>query len=532
MRFKRHLFISYTHKDNKPLFRGDDGWVSRFHETLSVVLETRLGRPPEIWRDQRLQGNDIFTPEIMQQLPESALLLAVLSQGYVESQWCRDEAHAFCEAAAANGGLSLGNKARVFTVVKSPPDSLDALDALPPAFRAGMDGYKFYEPNEKDAPVEFDPIEDKDSRAKYRDMILTLGFNIARLIKDIERQDAAEAAALVPAANDAVGPTPTAPVPASAAAPPKVSIYLAECASDRNADRAALCTELRMRGYSVLPDQELPRKEAPYRLAVRAALAGCALSVHLVGARQGWVPESDGDDGLSAVEIQNQEAVARVTPGADGGLQRVVSLPAGTASTDPRQQRFITALHEDPDAQRGADLIIADLECVKSAVQAALARIESPKPAPAPAATNGRMVYLVCDPRDRSELAPLGRLLTARGCTVRVPAFADDAGAARQAHEQRLAQCDAVLVFHGAGSGTWFDSIQTDIAKARALRDGRAIPTAWTWLAGPSSFDKTSHLDFGEPGFINAMEGFAEALAEPFLAALVAAQSETLSKNG
>ena len=65
MRFKRHLFISYTHKDNKPLLSDAEGWVSRFHKTLGVVLEQRLGHAPEIWRDERLQGNDVFTPEIM-----------------------------------------------------------------------------------------------------------------------------------------------------------------------------------------------------------------------------------------------------------------------------------------------------------------------------------------------------------------------------------------------------------------------------------------------------------------------------------
>ena len=508
MRFKRHLFISYTHKDNKPLFSdGDEGWVSRFHNTLSVVLEQRLGRVPEIWRDKRLQGNEVFTPEIMAQLPESAVLLAVLSEGYVNSQWCRDEAAAFCAAAEQSGGLTRDNKSRVFKVFKAPPASLDPL----PAVMREMTGYDFFERIGSNVPKELDPDFNKASRDKYVDQIMTLAFHLSSLINTLDEE----------AANDgSVGG------PASAGVAKPV-IYLAECDHDRSADRAALAIDLQSRGYTVLPDRVLPRDATDYRQAVQAALARCALAVHLVGAHSGWAP--DGTDAMPGVALQNAESVARSLA---GGLRRVVSLPAGTQGSDAPQAAFITALHNDAQVQRG-ELITADLEALKTAIFSALALIEQPPP-PAPAAAAGsKVLYLVCDPQDGDAVDALGEWLDGQGWQVQVSASTGTAQAVRLAHEHQLSHCDAVLVFYGAGSKEWYASVLGDVDKATARRQGRAIAAIATWLAAPANFDKNKRIDRpGYPGVFNGVGGFdagrAAALGSWLDAALAgAAQAAT-----
>src|SRR5690242_2674685 len=105
MKFRRHLFISYAHLDNQPVAENDVGWVSRFHASLDAILSMRLGRKAEIWRDERLQGNDVFAQEIISQFPETAALVAVVSPRYVQSEWCLREARSFCETAEQSGGL-------------------------------------------------------------------------------------------------------------------------------------------------------------------------------------------------------------------------------------------------------------------------------------------------------------------------------------------------------------------------------------------------------------------------------------------
>ena len=58
--FKDDVFISYAHRDNKPLTEGQKGWVTRFHETLETVLGQRLGADPAVFRDGKLAGNRLF----------------------------------------------------------------------------------------------------------------------------------------------------------------------------------------------------------------------------------------------------------------------------------------------------------------------------------------------------------------------------------------------------------------------------------------------------------------------------------------
>ena len=112
--YKNHVFISYAHIDNISLSEEQQGWISRFHKTFSVFLSQRLGTQAKIWRDQKLQGNDIFGSEIVDQFNETALFLSIISPRYIRSPWCKREITEFCKQAESDGSLILNNKSRVF----------------------------------------------------------------------------------------------------------------------------------------------------------------------------------------------------------------------------------------------------------------------------------------------------------------------------------------------------------------------------------------------------------------------------------
>jgi len=76
MGFGTHVFISYAHNDNDT---ATGAWVSRFHELLEGYLRSTLKRTkPVIWRDKRLADNEVFDASIMQNLADSAVMVAVL----------------------------------------------------------------------------------------------------------------------------------------------------------------------------------------------------------------------------------------------------------------------------------------------------------------------------------------------------------------------------------------------------------------------------------------------------------------------
>lgn len=496
MGFEKHLFISYAHLDNQTLPNQDQGWVSRFHATLSALLSMRMGRKAEIWRDSKLQGNDVFADEIVQQFPHTALLVSVVTPRYVESDWCTKEVREFCQSAEQSGGLVVENKSRIFKIIKMPVESEEL---LPPVMKDAL-GYPFYIFDDEKTPIELDPVYGNDLAQKYNLKMAKLAWDIAQLIRKLETQ--------THASEKTVAETASA----------KPAIYLAECSYDRREAREALEAEFRLHGYTVLPEQQLSRDEAEYQAQVDALLAQCQLSVHLVGASYGAVP--DGPSGKSVVVLQNERAIERSKT---GQLQRLIWLPEGTGSQSPQQREFMTALQTNAEAQFRADLITGDLENLKGAVHAALKKLEKPTPQKAEQVSEGdaaTLVYLICDERDRKATIPVRKFLKAQGIDVQIPVFEGDAATVRQANRDLLVQCDGVILFYGEGEEAWKRTVESDLRRIRADRNGRPFSANFTYLADPPTDEKNELIELEEPNLINGLQGFSEAAMAPFINAL------------
>lgn len=491
MRFDKHLFISYAHIDNQPLSPQQQGWITRFHATLAAQLSMRIGRQAEIWRDDKLRGNDIFADEIVEQFDRTAILVSVLTPRYLASEWCTRELREFCAKAQQTGGVILDNKARVFKVLKAPVESQDAL----PAPLRNTLGYEFFS-DEDGAPLELDPAYGEKYAEGYLRKVGILAWDAAQLLGRMEQ---------------AASSAPSSPTPPAAA---KAAVYLAECSRDRRDVREMLEADLKLHGYAVLPDRRLPLEdEAEYVTAVEHLIARCSLSIHVVGSAYGAVP--DGSSQKSVTVLQNERAADRSKA---SGLKRVIWLPQATQSTQPQQQAFITALHQDAEMQFGADLVTGDIEELKTAIHATLKQLDRPADtsSQARAGSDAKLVYLVCDERDRKATIPLRKFLKERGVEVALPAFDGQAAAVREANQKMLDACDLVIVFYGAGDEAWKRSTDNELKKMKALR-GVAALASRTYLAEPLTSDKQDLVDLGESGLIDGLNGFPE----PALAQLV-----------
>ena len=68
MNYEGDAFISYAHLDDVELIEGGKGWVANLHRALAVRVAQLLGKPPQIWRDPKLQGNDFFADHLVERL--------------------------------------------------------------------------------------------------------------------------------------------------------------------------------------------------------------------------------------------------------------------------------------------------------------------------------------------------------------------------------------------------------------------------------------------------------------------------------
>jgi hypothetical protein len=497
MSFEKQVFISYAHLDNEPLTPNQQGWISRFHASLSAMLSMRLGRKAEIWRDIKLSGNDIFADEILQQFPKTALLISVLTPRYVESEWCTREVKEFCKTAETTGGVLVDNKSRVLKIIKIP---VSDENPLPDVMKLAL-GYPFYIFDEQQTPLELDPAYGEEFTQKYNLKMAKLAFDVALLIKKME----------------SLSSVTQAPAQATPAAE-KPAVYLADCSYDRREDREAIVSDLRLHGYPVLAEVQLPTEEANFLGELTAIMGRCKLSVHIIGSNYGVVPEGPSEKSLTVLE--NELAIQYSKK---FGLKRIIWVPAGTTSASPRQQEFINLLLRDPQAQFGADLITGDREELKAAIHAALKKLEVPQPPPAPAQSveaGSKLVYVICDGRDRKATIPLRKYLKAQGFESNLPAFDGDAATVRQSNQDMLSVCDAAVVFYGIGDDAWKRSVDAEIRKAAGYRTNKPPLATFTYLAEPATEDKTDLIDMEEPRLISCLYGFSESAVAEFVNAV------------
>lgn len=493
MNYEKDLFISYAHLDDQPLAPQQRGWVSQFHAYLEKALTWNLGHPATIWRDQRLTGSEIFSNEIAEQLGKSAILVSVLSPCYVESEWCKREIDEFCKAAEQNGKVVVGNKPRIFKVIKRPPKSQEP--PLPPFMRDVL-GYEFYV--DKDGrPLELDPAW-PDQIQKFKEKVECLAYDIGELIEhlhDITVRDSRD----------------------SSCKPP---VYLGQCSHDRKEDRDLIASDLKRLGYRIFPDKPLPMEdEESFTAEVSQFLSQCSLSIHLVGSGYGAIP--DGPSQKSVVVLENELAVKRCKT---GGLCRIVWMPVTElVPNKKKQQQFIDALGRDPEVQFGADLVTNGLEDLKGTIHATLQKLEKAALRPAkPARVEGgpKFVYLIYDKADREASHGLRRWLMSKGFEVRTPVFEGKAATVRKANQETLALCDAAILFYGVGDEAWRCTVENDIRKANGCRGEKPPVVSFTYISGPASDDKRDMIELEEPNIINGIQGFSEAAVGPLLVAV------------
>jgi hypothetical protein len=336
MAFERDVFISYAHIDNMPLEEGEPGWVSIFHKALEVRLAQLMGERPQVWRDPKLQGNDVFGDEIAEQLHKAALMVSILSPGYVKSEWCSRELREFCEAAAGETGIKIGNKCRVFKVIKT-----DVPYTAHPEEIADILGYKFFviDP-ESGRARELNLKAESELEQNYRAKLYDVAYDMRDLLGKLKNGRG---------------------MPELGNGRP-ITIYLAETSHDLETQRDMIKRELAESGCEVLPDRPLPLLESEFKKSVAAFLDQADLAIHLVGRCYGSVPEGCQE---SIPVLQNELAVQKSKA---GKFPRLIWLHTDGKIEDERQTRFVNLVRTDAEILWGADMLETSIEEFKNAI--------------------------------------------------------------------------------------------------------------------------------------------------------------------
>ena len=475
------IFISYAHLDDRPMPPDAAGWISKFHQALETRLGQLVGSDLRIWRDNLMSGNSYLWDTIDDRLERGGILISILTPRYVRSEACLRELQGYYSSSARRGGIRVGDKAKIFKVVKTPCP----LDGLAPELREILD-YPFFQIDPKGVAREFELDLDLDNRRNFLNRLYDLAHDIQALM-------------------DLLAEGNVARVPA------KGTVYLAETSYDVVPQRDEIRRDLQQRGYEVLPARSIPWDTPDFREAIRADLARSTLSVHLIGASSGIVPEGEDE---SIVALQNglaaEQSAARFFP-------RLLWLPEGLQVKQRRQQDFIDQVLNDRSAHAGLELLRNPLEELKTVLQDKLhARALPPRP---PVSQRSR-VYLICHESDLDATGELQECLYERGCDVDTPLFEGSEAERGEYHKELLQMSDAAIVYYGKASEAWLRFKLLDLRKAPGYRDPARPPLAQAvYVTAPDTVQK-QQLKSREPRLIQSFGAFSAGSLDPFLADL------------
>ena len=452
--FSNDIFISYSHIDDQAV--DGPGWVTDFHRRLVIEVEEELGAKVQVWRDKRISGATDFTRDLDRQVRGSAMLLAILSPGYVNSRWCDWELTGFA-GSRRTGDLWVDTKCRAVKIFKRPAD-VGALRVL-----AETEGLRFF-----DVDSSNDLAHEMEGSAElYKHRLTELGHDIGFVLRAMRKAR---------------------------------TVFLGTATSSLHDQRERVRQELAGRQYRIL---EPPDGPADDQVRLGATVRESALSVLFYDRTA--APKDPADTAAArerrvAMEQQaTQIVVVHEQPGEPSHPWDELDAKARGSTKvewliEPQPHALYHTVLQMLEAQPAATPSGPDPSPpVEPATRADLSHVAGFPAADGAGSRELIRVYLVCDQRDHPLLESnrarkVRDYLLSLGYEVKLPlAEHDDASQFSRDNRTKLKQCDAVLLYWGTARQAWFDQRLGELTQARGWRQGRAFAALGAYVAEPEN---------------------------------------------
>ncbi len=456
------VFVSYAHVDDAPYPGADRGWVSQLVHDLGLALARTLGRldASSIWFDnQNLRGNHALQGHIPDQVKSSELFLAVLSAGYLASEWCLTELRSFLETHLEKGS------GRLFIVELEPFSD----QAERPVELRDTRGYHFWYIDESKRPRTLAIMRaPSPTDREYALQIDDLARDIAGKLKGLRHR----------------------PVQASSIG----KVLLAEVTDDLERRRDEISRYLRQAGVEVLPTVSYPLAGTEFAKALSADLAGSDLFVQLLGPLAGKlppdVPKGFGWHQYELAKRQNLPILQWRSPDID------------LSQVDTEVQRQLL----------GLDTVQAvPVEDFKETIVRTLRRKQNADQSPPSPTGHSPLVFIDADTVDRDSALAIRNVFYANNVTTALQPDDPEAKAEEiQEHiETTLVQCDGLVIVYGLARSIWVERQLMLYMKLAPRR--RAPPRMMALFQVPAGREKPLSIQMPGMATINGMDDLQQA---------------------
>jgi hypothetical protein len=416
--FAYDVFISYSHVDNQ----GRSPWVTGFEEALGFALAQKLGRiEVKIWRDTNIDGGQVFNETISTAIRSSALFIALNSNGYLRSEYCRQELRSFRDKAAAEPyGLQVSDRSRIYNVLLTAIPHTEWLPELP-----RTTGYPLHD----DSPELAEPTDPLLDAPRYKQQLKALADSLFKMLQAFKNR---------------IDETRTEPPAVVDPAAGGQRVFVADVADSLTAARKRLVTELQRKGITVEASAPPPWDGPAHDHRVVDVTRDVALSIHLLDVLPGR--EIEGSQGTSYP--QRQVDLLRASK-----RTQLIWVPKTldiAAVEDERHKSFLQQLETGIRDGAKYNFVRGSTATLTPEI---LEHLEALKAPPSP--DFAQAVLVDTHVKDQRYALEIGQLLLESRVQPFINPQEDDPTKNLDVLEARLAQVSCLAIVYGAVSESW-----------------------------------------------------------------------------
>jgi hypothetical protein len=420
------IFISYSHVDNATVSGQGEGWIEQFYKNLNLLLAKRIGQMDVIriwWDEKKLDGSKLFDQSIADGISQSAIMISLVSPGYLKSTYCQQELDLFYNKVKAEPvGPKIGDSSRLLHVL---------LNNIPfgqwPKELSGTTGFPFHDATDKE---EFgDPLD--TSGPQFLEQLKSLRDAIVSLFEIFLKLQAP--------ANEALPDT----VPSGT----KPILFFAEVADTLRSALKRTMGDLEKEGYAIQTGIPPPDESAAHESRVKEVLEKADLSIHLLDGIPGkemidepnsWYPQKQAELGLKYAKSTLIWVPSELDP--------------NTVEED-NYRKFLQGLEGGVSVPGKYDYIRGAKSTLTQDISGLAAPLKNPPPPP----VSTRQVQVLLDTHITDQLGAmdLGRILLESQIQPFINPLEDDPKENTQILSDRISQVSKLIFFYGKVSKDW-----------------------------------------------------------------------------
>ena len=450
------VFMSYACIDNQPLSGETKGWVTTLGHKLKRQLGLKLGC--------ELQLEELGMSELQEAaacidtIPETALLLVVLSSNYLDSAWGQGEFFRFMKERVRNSSVLIVERDN-FSDALLPEELNDVTDLR----------YGFYVVDRADeSPHVLMPDIQQDMH-RYNNLLARLNRELADKLQKIRRQQQLIPRSVKTGASTSSNGRPT--------------IFLAGVTDDLEDEREELKSFLTTSNISVIPEFCYFNEPESFEECIRNDLTKSELFVQLLGPRPGKKAP-----GLPRGYVYRQYELAK-----KAGLTIRQWRSPGLDLQDVRNADWARFLEME-------GISATDFDEFKAKIAKHFAPSEEKDSTQKSSKGKRPMVFIDAYNDDLEITNSICQMFEKQGVGYFLPLQSDKPAENREAFEQYVLNCDATLIVYGDVTPKW---VSDQVLAVHKISWQREQGFASAILDGPSQRkppEQKAPVNFKLPG--------------------------------